>query len=90
MLVSVCVMERAKHSFLPCPILLSCLVMNKICLNQLERLNSLITSALIFVILDMSVWKHVVKYAALFNCFSGLLHTLRTIIEQEFTAEQVN
>ena len=27
-------MERAKHSFLLCPILLSCLVMNKICLNQ--------------------------------------------------------
>ena len=29
-------MERAKHSFLLCPILLSCLVMNKICLNQIS------------------------------------------------------
>ena len=28
------IMERAKHSFLLCPILLSCLVMNKVCLNQ--------------------------------------------------------
>ena len=27
-------MERAKHSFLLCPILLSCLVMNEICLNH--------------------------------------------------------
>ena len=27
-------MKRAKHSFLLCPMLLSCLVMNKICLNQ--------------------------------------------------------
>ena len=27
-------MERAKHSFLLCPIPLSCLVINKICLNQ--------------------------------------------------------
>ena len=27
-------MDRAKHSFLLCLILLSCLVMNKTCLNQ--------------------------------------------------------
>ena len=29
------ILERAKHSFLLCPILLSCLAMNKICLNRL-------------------------------------------------------
>ena len=34
LLASATNMERAKHSFLLCPILLSCLVMNKICLNQ--------------------------------------------------------
>ena len=36
--------ERAKHSFLLCLILLSCLVMNKICLNQ----PRLLTAAFIF------------------------------------------
>ena len=36
-------MERAKHSFLLCPILLSCFVTNKICLNQSYALINSIT-----------------------------------------------
>ena len=41
MLVSVYVMERAKHRFLLCPIPLSCLVINKICLNQVRKISHL-------------------------------------------------
>ena len=41
-LVSVCVMERAKHSFLLCPIPLSCLVINKICLNKVVMMINIL------------------------------------------------
>ena len=42
-------MERDKHSFLLCPILLSCPVMNKICLNQLT-LTTQLSIHLIFIV----------------------------------------
>ena len=59
-------MERAKHSFLLCPILLSCLVMNKTCLNQnnmtvsihvyLEPIQQLLSQDLRFKYLQIVVY----------------------------------
>ena len=37
--VHVCVLERAKHSFFALPNPLSCSVMNKICLNQMDMMS---------------------------------------------------
>ena len=50
-------MERAKHSFLLCPNPLSCLVMIKICLNQISNNTSLF--CLMIPGLSKDIWCHV-------------------------------
>ena len=51
--VHVCVLERAKHSFFALPNPLSCSVMNKICLNQVNRHNLPLAR---HAAMDMSAW----------------------------------